>query len=133
MKLAFHTEDPDGVGDALNIYLFPNLSPLAGSAVALLTRKWGAVLGGGTLTSFADTSLIMGKQKVSPIADWDEAAYQIEEWAVFCTMFLGDEGVNPTTYDMFPLMEETSGVSPRLRAQARHQPTFPATLLLLIQ
>ena len=46
--LAFHTEYPDGVGDALNIILFPDLPPLAGSEAALLTRKWDAILGGGT-------------------------------------------------------------------------------------
>ena len=65
MALAFHAEDPDRVGDALNIFLFPNLSPLVGSEAALLTQKWGATLGGGTLTSFAYTSLLIGKKKVS--------------------------------------------------------------------
>ena len=57
--LAFHTKDPDRVEDTLNIFLCPDLSPLAGSEAALLTRKWGAILGGGTLTSFTDTSLLM--------------------------------------------------------------------------
>ena len=52
---------------------------------------------------------------------------------VFCTVLLGDDGAHPTTYKMFLLLEETSGVSPRIRAQARHQPTFPAALLRLIQ
>ena len=51
----FHTKDPDGVLGALKIFLFPNLSPLAGSEAALLTRKWDAILEGGTLTSFAGT------------------------------------------------------------------------------
>ena len=45
MALTLHTEDPDRVGDALNIILFPNLSPSAGSEAALLTRKWDAILG----------------------------------------------------------------------------------------
>ena len=27
MALTFHTKDPDGVGNALNIFLFPGLSP----------------------------------------------------------------------------------------------------------
>ena len=47
MALLFHTKYPDRVGGALNIFLFPNLSPLAGSEVAVLTRKWGAILGAG--------------------------------------------------------------------------------------
>ena len=37
--LTFHTEDPNGVGGALNTFVFPDLSPLAGSEAALLTRK----------------------------------------------------------------------------------------------
>ena len=40
MALAFHIKDPDRVGDALNIFLFPNLFPSVGLEVALLTRKW---------------------------------------------------------------------------------------------
>ena len=92
MSLTFRTEEPDRVGDAQNILLFPDLSPLAGLEASLLTRKWDAILGGGTLTSFADTSPLMGNQKVAPIAGWDEAASQLEDWAVFCTVFLGDDG-----------------------------------------
>ena len=99
---------------------------------ALLTRKWDAILQGGTLTSFADTSLLIGKQKVAPITGWDEAVSQLEAWDVFCTVFLGDGGVHPATYEMFLLLEETSGVSPRLKAQACQQPTFPAAFLCLI-
>ena len=74
----------------------------------------------------------MGKQKVAPIAGWDEVESQLEAWAMFCTLFLGDNGVHPTTYEMFLLLEETSGVIPRLRAQACQQPTFPTALLCLI-
>ena len=44
MALTFHTKDPYGVGDALNIFFFPNLSPSAGLEAALLTRKWDAIL-----------------------------------------------------------------------------------------
>ena len=48
MALASHTEDPDGVGDALNIFLFPDISLSDGLEAALLTRKWDAILGGGS-------------------------------------------------------------------------------------
>ena len=75
----------------------------------------------------------MGKQKVDPIARWDEASSQREDWAVLYKVFLGDDGAHPETYEMFLLMEETSRVSPRLRAQARNQPIFPIALLRLIQ
>ena len=47
--------------------------------------------------------------------------------------FLEDYGVHPVTYNMFVLLEETSGVSSRLQAQARQKPTFPGELLRLIQ
>ena len=47
MALAFHTKYPDRVGDTLNIFLFPDLSPSAGSEASLLTRKWYVILGGG--------------------------------------------------------------------------------------
>ena len=100
--------------------------------VALLTLEWFAILGGGTLTSFADMSLLMGKQKIDPITGWDEASSQLEAWTVFCMLFLGDDGVHPVTYKMFLLLEDTSGVSPRMRDQAPHQPTFPNDLLRLI-
>ena len=70
------------------------------------------------MTSFTDTILLMGKKKVYLIAGWDEVASQIEAWAVFCTLFLGDNRVHPATYEMFLLLEDTSGVRPRLRAQA---------------
>ena len=36
------------------------------------------ILGGGTLNSFSDMSLLMGKQKVAPIAGWDEEGSQLE-------------------------------------------------------
>ena len=85
------------------------------------------------MTTFADTSLLMGKQKVAPIAGWEESSSQLEAWVVFCTVLLGDDGAHPTTYEMFLLLEETSGVSPSIKYQARHQPTFPAALLSLIQ
>ena len=95
-------------------------------------RKWDVTLGGGTLTSFTDTILLIGEQKVSPITGWDKAASQLETWAVFCTVFLGDDSVHPVTFKMFLFLEETSGVIPRLRAQAHQQPTFPTSLLCLI-
>ena len=78
VALAFHTKDPDGVEETLKIFLFPDLYPSTGSEAALFTRKWDVILGGGTLNSFLDMSLLMGKQKVAPIAGWDEEGSQIE-------------------------------------------------------
>ena len=106
------------MGDALNIFLFPDLSPSSGLEAALLTRKWDDILGGRTFTYFTDTSLIMGKQKVAPIAGWDESDYQLEAWDVFCTLFLEVNGFNTATYDMLLLLEEKFEVISRLHAQA---------------
>ena len=133
MDTAFHTEDPGRVGRALNIFLFTNLSPLAGSEAARLTRNWDMILGGGTFTYFSDTSLLMGKQKVTLIAGWYEAASQLDLWAVFCMVFLVDEEKHPATFEMFLLIEETSSVSMRLLTQERKHPTFTAAFLHLIQ
>ena len=53
------------------------------------------------MTSFAENILILGKQKVAPIASWDEVVSQLEAWAMFYTFFLGDNGFHPATYDIF--------------------------------
>ena len=78
MALAFHTKNSDGVEDALNIFLIPDLSTSAGSEAAILTWKRAAILGGGTLTFFTDTILLTRKEKVA----------QLEAWEVFYTVFL---------------------------------------------
>ena len=122
MEGEFHNHDSDGVGDALNIFLFPDLSPSAGLEAALLTRKWDAILGGDALTSFVDTSILIGKQKVSPIVGWDEAASQLESGGVFCTVCMVDDGVHPATYEMFLLLEETFSEA---EGKFLQQPTFP--------
>ena len=104
-SLAFHTEDPNGGWGALNIFLFPDLPPSAGSEAALLARKWDAILGGGILTSFADTSLLAREQKASPIAGGYKATSQPEASAVFCAVFLVDAAKHPATFKMFLLVE----------------------------
>ena len=67
------------------------------------------------MTSSVDTSLLMGKQKVGHIVGWDKTSSQLEAWAVFFTVLLVDDGAHPKTYEIFLLLEETSGVSPRIR------------------
>ena len=78
MTLAFHTKDPDRVKGTLNIFLFTNLYSSAGLDSVILKRKWDAILGCRTFIYFVDMSLLMGKQKVSPIAGWYKAKFQIE-------------------------------------------------------
>ena len=84
LDLALYTEYPDGMGGAVNIFIFLDLTPAAVSKAALLTRRWDDILGGGALMSFVDTSLLMEKQKVTPIMGWEAAAKQLETWGVVC-------------------------------------------------
>ena len=104
MALTFHTKEPYGVGDALNILFLPNLYHSAGLEAALLTCKYDAILGGGTITSFENTSLLMVNKRVAPITCWDKASSQLKAWAVSCTVLLGQDGVHPATYKMFLLL-----------------------------
>ena len=67
LYLAFYTKDPNGVEDAINVFLLPELSPHAGSEAALLTQRWYAVFGVNTFTSISGTSPLMGRKKVVPV------------------------------------------------------------------
>ena len=51
---------------------------------------------------------------------------------MFYTVFLVDDRVHSATYEMFLLLEETSGVRSRLRAKDLQKTTFPTTPLCLI-
>ena len=133
LALAFHSEDPNRVGDAVNVFLFPDLSLLACSEAALLARRWDAVFGGGTLTSFVDTSLLLGHHKVAPVESLDKAASQLKVWAVFCTLFLGTEYTHPATTKMMAPVKETTCIQARLPSQCRRPPILPVALLRLIQ
>ena len=60
-----------------------------------MAKRWDSILGGGALASFADTSLLLGKQRVEPVTSWEAAEKQIEAWGVFCHVFLGYADVHP--------------------------------------
>ena len=87
------------MGYAINVFLFPDLSPLVGSKAALLARRWGAIIGGSALTYFADTSLFLTKQRVKPVTNREAAENNLESWGIFYHVFLGDADVHPVTYD----------------------------------
>ena len=61
LVLALHDEDPDGVRYAVNLFLFLDLYPEMGLEAALLTRRQDVVICRGTLSSFVDTSLLLGQ------------------------------------------------------------------------
>ena len=85
------------------------------------------------MTFFADTSLLMRMKKVAPIADWYKSTSQLEAWALVYAVFLRNESKDPTTFDMFQLIEETESVRPCLCAQARQKIDFFASFLFMIQ
>ena len=51
LDLAFYTKTSDGVGDAVNIFIFLYLLTSAIFIWALLAQKWDTILGEGALTS----------------------------------------------------------------------------------
>ena len=67
LALDFYTKDPNGVEDAINVFLLSDLYPFSGSEAAFLNRCWDVVLGENTFTSFSDTGTILEIQKVVPI------------------------------------------------------------------
>ena len=77
---------------------------------------------------FTDTILMMGRKNFSLISGRDKVDSQLESWSDF----LKNNAKHPATFDMFRLIEETDGVSLRLRSKAQHQPTFPSSILCLI-
>ena len=72
-RLLFHTENPDGVGDTVNIFLFPGLSLSDGSEAALLVRRWETDLDRGALPTYDNTALLLQHQKVDTIIGWEAA------------------------------------------------------------
>ena len=70
LGVAFHTEDPNGESDAVNIFMFPDLSLAAGTKAALVARRWETSLDSNTLTYYSDTAALMTKQRISPIMVW---------------------------------------------------------------
>ena len=56
------------MGNAVNIFTFMYLSLSAGSKLALLAKQCYTVIGGDTITSFANTGTLMGHQMVISVA-----------------------------------------------------------------
>ena len=83
--------------------------------------------------SFADTSLLMARQKVAIITGWEASTKQLEAWGVVCTVFLGNASVQPVTYEFLGLFEEATGVEAILQGQSHRQTTFLTDLLCSIQ
>ena len=40
LRLAFHTEEPDGVSDAFNIFMFTDIYLAAGTNESMIANRW---------------------------------------------------------------------------------------------
>ena len=69
---AYFSEETNGVGGSVNMFLLPDLSPEVGSEAVLLTKRRNAVFDGVTTIYFDDTSLLLGRHKVTPLKSWDK-------------------------------------------------------------
>ena len=98
------------MGESINIFLFPDMSPSVGSEAAPLARSRGVILGRRALTSFAYTSLLLSKKQEEPVTSWEAVDNQIKPWGVFYHVFLVDAAVDPSTYKVCTLVEETAHV-----------------------
>ena len=65
---------------------------------------------GGDLTSFADKILFLEKKKMAPVTSWESASKKIEDWGMFCHVFLGDTTIYPVTYEVYSLPKDTNYV-----------------------
>ena len=59
LNLTIHTENPDGVGETVNIFLLPDLSLSVSSEAVLVARKWDTSLNIITLTTYANTASLL--------------------------------------------------------------------------
>ena len=120
LGITIYIEGLDGLKNAINVFPFPDLSPSVGSEAALLARRCHAILGGGALTSFADTSLLLTNKLVEPFTSWEEAEKQLEAWGGVLTRLPGRRG--RTT-------RHIRGMQPRLRNCLHQGKTLSADAL----
>ena len=59
--LTFYSKYLDVMGEAINVFLFLGLFPSTGSKATLMARITHAILGGGALTCFTGTRLLLAK------------------------------------------------------------------------
>ena len=91
LNTAFYTEDLNGVGDTVNIFLFPGLSLYAVSEVVLVVQLWYTALDCSNMTTYAETTALLHCQKISPMVGWEPAIIMMQQWAVFLLVMLGTE------------------------------------------
>ena len=88
LGLAFHTEDPDGVSNALNIFMFLDISLEEGEEAAMVAWQWDTALYSNTIKLYTDTTALVTKQKISPIIGWEGAAKMLEQGLVLLNIII---------------------------------------------
>ena len=59
LNLTSHTEDPDGVKDIVNIFMFQTLFLSAVLRAALVVRQWDTALDSRTLVTYSVTASLL--------------------------------------------------------------------------
>ena len=62
--------------------------------------RWNMVLDRITLTTYADTSLLLQFQKVVPIIRWEAAVIMLEQWEVFLAVIMIPGSLQPVVYKL---------------------------------
>ena len=100
LGLDFHTEDPGRVSDAVNIFMFLDLSLLAGTEAALVARHWDTESKSNTLMSYTNTALLMTKQRISPILVWEGSVKLLNQWLMLIDVIIGPPELHPAICEL---------------------------------
>ena len=122
LSLAFHTEDPDGVEDTVNIFLFPDLSLSAISKAALVVRRWDTTLDIRTMVAYSDTASLLQHQEVELIIGWEAAVNILEQWVVFLTVIMVLVSSLHAVYEITMYIDASDEVNVRLWGKSNTNP-----------
>ena len=111
INLKFHTEYPDGFGDTVKMFLFPNLSLSEISEASLVARLWDTALDSSIITTYSNTSALIQCHKVAPIVVWDAANSMLGKWAVFLTVLCIPPRKHCAVYKLMLLVDVSVGVN----------------------
>ena len=122
LSLAFHTEDPDGVEDTVNIFLFPDLSLSAISKAALVVRRWDTTLDIRTMVAYSDTASLLQHQEVELIIGWEAAVNILEQWVVFLTVIMVPGSSHHVVYEITMYVDASDKLNVFLRGKSNTNP-----------
>ena len=95
LSLNFYTDNPDGVGEKVIIFLFPNLYIYAQDTA----------LDSNMLTTYVDMVYLLQIQKISPTEIWEAAVKMLDQWEVFLLIMMVPTNVNPSVYEINLLID----------------------------